>query len=302
MPDQARTDSELDPADLIELVEAVEPRQDEEARNSTGAYLNEIGLIPLLDAEGELRLGLRVQAGDSEARRQMIEANLRLVVAAARHYVGRGVPLLDLIEEGNLGLIRAVEKFDPARGLRFSTYAMWWVREALQRALMHQGRTVRLPVHVLRELARVLRARREFTVSNGRYPTLEELATLTGKPAPEVAELFSHTEAIRSLDAPLTAEDDRALVEQLANVEADNGSRGVFAELAGGRLPDWLAKLTPRQRLVVERRYGLHGHVAQTLAEIAGDLGLTRERVRQIQVEALARLRRIGESEGVGRA
>ncbi len=300
MPEPASPETDFPAAELLELVEVIEPRQDEEVRSSTGAYLGEIGLIALLDACDEQRLGAAVQAGDAEARRQLIEANLRLVVAVARHYVGRGVPLLDLIEEGNLGLIRAVEKFDPSRGLRFSTYATWWIREAVQRALMQQGRTVRLPAQVLRELARVLRARREFTAARGRYPTVEELSLATGKPAAEVAELFSHTEAIRSLDAPLSEDDDRALVEQVAQAEPEAGAQGAYAELAGGRLPDWLAKLTPRQRLVLERRYGLSGEPAQTLAEIAAELGLTRERVRQIKVGALARLRRIGESEGVG--
>ena len=145
MPEPASPETDFPAAELLELVEVIEPRQDEEVRSSTGAYLSEIGLIALLDACDEQRLGAAVQAGDGAARRQLIEANLRLVVAVARHYVGRGVPLLDLIEEGNLGLIRAVEKFDPTRGLRFSTYATWWIREAVQRALMQQGRTVRLP-------------------------------------------------------------------------------------------------------------------------------------------------------------
>lgn len=298
---QPREDSPLDTDDMLALLDVIEPPQGDDARNSTSAYLNEIGLIPLLDAPGERDLGERVARGDAEARRQMIEANLRLVVAVARNYVGRGVPLLDLIAEGNLGLIRAVEKFDPARGLRFSTYASWWIRESVQRALMQQGRTVRVPVHVLRELAHVLRARRELVMGLGRYPTQEELAHAVHKPVTDVSALFCVTEEIRSLDAPMSDDDDRALVEQLSAETDASGIGGGFAELAGGRLPDWLAKLTPRQRMVVERRYGLAGHAVQTLAEIAAELSLTRERVRQIQVEALARLRRIGESEGVGR-
>src|SRR5215475_13364493 len=169
----ARMPDELDAEELLELVDAVEP-QDDEARSSTSIYLNEIGLVPLLDAGGERVLAMRVRAGDAEARRQMIEANLRLVVTVARGYVGRGVPLLDLIEEGNLGLIRAVEKFEPERRLRFSTYAMWWIRQAVQHALMHQSRTVRVPAHVLREFAQVLRARRQFVAVHARMPSVEE--------------------------------------------------------------------------------------------------------------------------------
>ena len=303
MSSTAREDPSMDADDMLALLDAVEPPQDDEARSSTGAYFNEIGLIPLLDVPRERALAERVVAGDAEARRQMIEANLRLVVAVARSYVGRGVPLLDLIAEGNLGLIRAVEKFEPARGLRFSTYATWWIRESVQRALMQQGRTVRVPVHVLRELAQALRARRELLLALDRQPTQDELASALNKSVADVAALFCATEEIRSLDAPMSDDDHRALVEQLAadTAGATAGGSRELVELADARLPGWLAKLTPRQRLVVERRYGLAGHAAQTLAEIADELGLTRERVRQIQVEALARLRRLGEAEGVGK-
>ena len=303
MSSTVREDPSMDADDMLALLDAVEPPQDDEARSSTGAYFNEIGLIPLLDVPRERALAERVAAGDAEARRQMIEANLRLVVAVARSYVGRGVPLLDLIAEGNLGLIRAVEKFEPARGLRFSTYATWWIRESVQRALMQQGRTVRVPVHVLRELAQALRARRELLLALDRQPTQDELATALNKSVADVAALFCATEEIRSLDAPMSDDDHRALVEQLASDTAGAAGSGnrELVELADARLPGWLAKLTPRQRLVVERRYGLAGHAAQTLAEIADELGLTRERVRQIQVEALARLRRLGEAEGVGK-
>ncbi|MBL8296891.1 MAG: sigma-70 family RNA polymerase sigma factor [Rhodanobacteraceae bacterium] len=300
MSSTAREDPPLDADDMLALLDAVEPPQDDEARSSTGAYFNEIGLIPLLDAARERALAERVVAGDTEARRQMIEANLRLVVSVARSYVGRGVPLLDLIAEGNLGLIRAVAKFEPARGLRFSTYATWWVRESVQRALMLQGRTVRVPVHVLRELAQALRARRELLLTLDRQPTQDELATALNKSVADVAALFCATEEIRSLDAPMSDADHRALVEQLAADDAGaGGSSHELIEFADVRLPGWLAKLTPRQRLVVERRYGLAGQAAQTLAEIADELGLTRERVRQIQVEALSRLRRLGEAEGL---
>lgn len=281
----------LDPADVLELFAASEP-QDEEARNSTTAYLNEIGLIPLLDAAAEVALARAQQRGDLEARQHLIEANLRLVVNAARAYVGRGLPLIDLIAEGNLGLIRAAEKFDPERGFRFSTYAMWWIRQAIERGLIQQSRTVRLPVHVVRELAQVLRANRELTLKRGQAPTLDELARHLGRGTQEVAQLFSLNERVSSIDAGL--DDDGSLAI------ADPGSRGSDDEplglladaVAGNRLDAWLAQLSARQREVIERRYGLGDRSVQSLAEIATDLGVSRERVRQIQLEALVRLRR----------
>ena len=290
--------SEPDVEEVLELLDAIEPT-DEEVRSSTGAYLNEIGLIPLLAAEQEWALAERVQAGDSEARRGMIEANLRLVVTVARGYVGRGVPLMDLIEEGNIGLIRAVEKFEPQRRLRFSTYAMWWIRHGVQQALSHQGRTVRIPVHVLRELAQVLRANREMTARIGRAPTLEELAKEVGKRTPDVAELFRVNEHISSLDAPMSDSDDRPMIEHLVE-EEESGSQIRPEHAGGGQLQDWLAALRPRQRLVLERRFGLNGEPVLSLAEIATDLGVSRERVRQIQEEALKRLRSLSQQDQSG--
>ena len=288
-------DDDLDAEELLEFVDAVEPHDDEQ-RDSTSAYLNEIGLTPLLSADAEQALAQRVCAGDAEARRQMIEANLRLVVTVARGYVGRGVPLLDLIAEGNLGLIRAVEKFEPERRLRFSTYAVWWIREAVQHALMHQGRTVRVPVHVLREFAQVLRARRQFVATHARMPSIEELGAAAGKSTAAVAELFSVTERISSLDAPLSENDDRALIEHLVF----DGESAKTEDVSGGRVVSWIGQLPERQRLVLERRFGLNDQCAQTLAEIAGQLGLTRERVRQIQTEALKRLRTLVEQDQQG--
>ncbi|MBL0164095.1 MAG: sigma-70 family RNA polymerase sigma factor [Xanthomonadales bacterium] len=279
--------------EILELLDAIEP-VDEEVRTSTGAYLNEIGLIPLLCAEQEWALAERVQRGDSEARRGLIEANLRLVVTVARGYVGRGVPLMDLIEEGNIGLIRAVEKFDPVRRLRFSTYAMWWIRHGVQHALSHQGRTVRIPVHVLRELAQVLRANRELTAQLSRAPSLEELARRVGKEARAVAELFRVSEHISSLDAPISDSDDRALIEHLVDEDEPNSPSHGDVE-GSGQLQGWLGALRPRQRWIVERRYGLNGEAVHSLAELATELGVSRERVRQIQEEALRRLRTLSQ-------
>lgn len=285
VPDSS--DNDLDAEDLLALVDAVET-PDDEARSSTGLYLSEIGLVPLLEAHEEWSLAERVQAGDADARSLMIEANLRLVVAVARSYVGRGVPMLDLIAEGNLGLIRAVEKFDPARRLRFSTYAVWWIRQSVQQALMQQGRTVRVPVNVLREFAQLLRARRQFIAQHTRVPTIDELAQAAGKSTQEVNELFSATERISSLDAPLSESDDRALIEQLV-IEGDASPK--TDDASSHRIAALIARLPDRQRFVLERRFGLNDRAVQTLAEIAGEIGVTRERVRQIQTEALKRLR-----------
>ena len=296
-------DFQADPAEepaveeVLELLDAIEPA-DEEVRSSTAAYLNEIGLIPLLDAEQEWTLAERVQCGDGEARRGLIEANLRLVVNVARGYVGRGVPLMDLVEEGNIGLIRAVEKFEPERRLRFSTYAMWWIRHGVQHALSHQSRTVRIPVHVLRERALVLRANRELMAQLGRAPSIEELARKVGKDMRDVSELFRVNEHISSLDAPMSESDDRALIEHL--VEDEEAPSVTEDDAGSGQLQGWLAALRPRQRLVVERRFGLNGEAAHSLAEIGVDLGVSRERVRQIQEDALRRLRQLSAQDQLG--
>jgi RNA polymerase nonessential primary-like sigma factor len=282
--------------DILDLVDAIEP-QDEEARSSASAYLGEIGLIALLDAREERELARAAQSGDGEARRRMIEANLRLVVSVARPYVGRGVPLMDLIAEGNLGLIRAVGKFDAERGLRFSTYAVWWIREAVQHAIMHQGRTVRLPVHVLRELAQVLRAERELAARHGSPPSLEQVAAAAGRSTSAVAELFRVSERVGSLDAAIES-GERALIGHIQ--EGDEQPSGALATALGdGQLASWLAALTERQRTIVQRRFGLDGTPVQSLAEIGRELGISRERARQIQEDALRRLRKMSAERGL---
>jgi RNA polymerase nonessential primary-like sigma factor len=285
---QRTPDDDLPTDDLFELLGPVEV--DAVERDSTTAYLNEIGLIPLLDAEAERALAERARAGELAARQSLIEANLRLVVNAARAYLGRGLPMIDLIAEGNLGLIRAVEKFDPGRGFRFSTYAMWWIREAIEFALMRQTRAVRLPVHVLRELAQVLRTNRELTRTLGRTPTLDEIARAAGKDVAEVARLYRFNARVDSLDAALAADDERVLGELVAMPDESEGD-GLGAIAHDVRLEQWLAELSPRSRDVLERRFGLHDHAVQSLAEVAQTLGVSRERVRQIEAEALARLR-----------
>ena len=278
--------------DFHDLVDAIEP-QDEEARSSTTVYLSEIGLTPLLESGDEAALAAKVRAGDGEARRRMIESNLRLVVAVARSYVGRGVSLMDLIAEGNLGLIRAVEKFDPERRLRFSTYAVWWIREAVQHAVMHHGRTVRLPVHVLREFAQVLRAERELAARNGTPPSLEQIAAAVGKDMRDVAELFRVSESVTSLDAAVEAGDAGTIAIPPEREEAPTA----LSQLEAERLGHWLSRLTERQRAVMQRRFGLGGAPVQSLAEIGRDLGITRERARQIQEEALKKLRKLSQDD-----
>lgn len=281
--------SELPAEELLLLLGDVSREPNRDQRDSTTAYLNEIGLIPLLTASEELETARNVRAGRAGARQRLIECNLRLVVSAARHYGGRGLPLLELIAEGNLGLIRAVEKFDPERGFRFSTYAMWWIRQAIEFALM-RTRAVRVPVHVLRELAALLRASRELG-ADGRPASLDQLAKHLGKPVDEVARLYRLNDRVESLDATRSDEDDRLLGELIA-AESDDPAQSIEEVPAEHRLEEWLGTLSARQREVIERRFGLNDHGAQSLAEVAEVLGVSRERVRQIEVDALQRLRK----------
>jgi len=260
--------------------------QDEETRSAADAYFREIGLVSLLDAGEERAVARAARAGDARARRRMIEANLRLVVHVAHGYCGRGVPLMDLVAEGNLGLLRAVEKFDPDRGLRFSTYAVWWIREAVGNAVMHHGRMVRIPANALRELAQVLRAERELVATLGHPPSLEEVAAHVGRPVGAVAELFRMGDRVDSLDAALASGEHEWIV-QMQDTEEGAASSGPD----GAQLAAMIGRLSERQRDILCRRFGLDGVPVQSMAEIGRDLGISRERVRQIQADALQRLR-----------
>ncbi len=266
--------------------------------DATRLYLNEIGFSKLLTAEEEVHYSRLAQKGDAAARRRMIECNLRLVVKIARRYMNRGLALLDLIEEGNLGLIRAVEKFDPERGFRFSTYATWWIRQTIERAIMNQTRTIRLPIHVVKEINVYLRAARELTQKLDHEPTTDEIAALLDKPISEVKRIFGLNERVTSVDTPYGKDADKPLLDTLADEHASDPTEHLQADGVNAHLDEWLSKLNDKQREVVERRFGLHGYENSTLEQVANELGVTRERVRQIQMDALKRLRGILEQEG----
>ncbi len=266
--------------------------------DATRLYLKEIGFSALLTAEEEVYYARRAQRGEEAARKRMIESNLRLVVKIARRYMNRGLALLDLIEEGNLGLIRAVEKFDPERGFRFSTYATWWIRQTIERGIMNQTRTIRLPVHVLKEINIYQRAARHLSQKLDHEPTPEEVANLLDKPIEDVKEMLGLNERISSVDAPLDEDPDRSLLDAIADERTPDPERVLQREDLQTLIEIWLSELNDKQREVVERRFGLNGREIATLEEVGADIGVTRERVRQIQVESLKRLRVILEKAG----
>ncbi len=266
--------------------------------DATRLYLREIGAANLLTAEEEISLARRIREGDEEARARMIESNLRLVVKIARRYLNRGLALLDLIEEGNLGLIRAVEKFDPEKGFRFSTYATWWIRQTIERALMNQTRTIRLPIHVVKEINVYLRAARQLSQQLDHEPSAEEIAALLDKPLQDVERMLGFNERVTSVDLPQGREGDRPRLDSIADEHNSEPTEILQAEDVREHLESWLEKLSDKQREVVVRRFGLQGYDNSTLEQVARELGVTRERVRQIQIDALRRLRVILEQQG----
>lgn len=266
--------------------------------DATRLYLSEIGFSPLLSAEEEVYYSRLAQKGEESGRKRMIESNLRLVVKIARRYLNRGLPLLDLIEEGNLGLIRAVEKFDPERGFRFSTYATWWIRQTIERAIMNQTRTIRLPIHVVKEINTYLRAARTLSQQLDHEPTAEDIAFKLDKPIEEVKRMFGLNERVASVDEPMGREVDKSLLDSIADENTIDPAQVLQDDDVKHHIDDWLCQLNDKQREVVERRFGLNGHDIATLEEVGNEIGVTRERVRQIQIEALRRLREILETEG----
>jgi RNA polymerase nonessential primary-like sigma factor len=281
--------------ELENFTAGIIPQKDLDA---TRMYLNEIGFSPLLTAEEEVYYGRKAQAGDDEARKRMIESNLRLVVKIARRYMNRGLALLDLIEEGNLGLIRGVEKFDPERGFRFSTYATWWIRQTIERALMNQTRTVRLPIHIVKEINVYLRAARQLSQTLDREPTPEDVAKLLDVPIDDVKKMLGMNERITSVDSPAGKDSGPSLLDIIPDEKNTDPSLLLQNSDVQAHIDIWLSQLSDKQRAVVERRFGLHGHEVVTLEEVGNEIGVTRERVRQIQIEAIKRLRQILEKEG----
>lgn len=282
-----------------ERSERLEVTSSQKVMDATQLYLGEIGFSPLLTAEEEVYFSRLALKGDVAARSRMIESNLRLVVKIARRYNHRGLALLDLVEEGNLGLIRAVEKFDPERGFRFSTYATWWIRQTIERAIMNQTRTIRLPIHVVKELNVYLRAARELSQKLDHEPTPEEIAEKLDKPVSDVSRMLRLNERVTSVDSMVAGESDKALLDILPDTkncdpESETQKNDINASLVG-----WLGQLNPKQKEVVARRFGLLGYETATLEQVGKDIGLTRERVRQIQVEGLRRLREIMTQQGL---
>ena len=279
---------------LKEEKSTVESKEDVSSNlDATQIYLSEIGFSPLLTAEEEVYFSRLALKGDEPSRKRMIESNLRLVVKIARRYNNRGLPLLDLIEEGNLGLIRAVEKFDPERGFRFSTYATWWIRQTIERAIMNQTRTIRLPIHVVKELNIYLRASRELVQKLDHEPTAEDIAIHLDKPVADVNKMLRLNERIASVDTPFAGDSDKALLDVIADEKSAGPESDLQSEDMSNNIVHWLNELNTKQREVLARRFGLLGYEAATLEDVGCEIGLTRERVRQIQVEALKRLRDI---------
>ncbi|ATG90425.1 RNA polymerase sigma factor RpoS [Methylomonas koyamae] len=290
---------EVDPTETFKLAEIESnDSQSDSGFDATRAYLNELSKSQLLTADEEKIYGKRTQQGDPQARKIMIESNLRLVVKISRRYLNRGLPLLDLIEEGNLGLIRAVEKFDPDRGFRFSTYATWWIRQTIERAIMNQTRTIRLPIHIVKEMNIYLKAQRNLAQQLDHEPTVDEIAKHLDKPAKTVSKMLKLNERVTSVDVSFGKDFDKPLLETISEEESRNPAEILQDDFIQNNVTYWVYQLAEKQREVICRRYGLCGFENATLEQVALELGVTRERVRQIQMDGLKRLKEILESSG----
>jgi RNA polymerase primary sigma factor len=266
---------------------------DDIADDSVRLYLREIGKIPLLNAQEELALANRVVAGDKEAKDQMAEANLRLVVSIAKRYVGRGLDLLDLIEEGNTGLLRAVEKFDPDKGFKFSTYATWWIRQAITRAIADQARTIRIPVHMVETINKLLRTQRRLTQDLNREPTNEEIAKEMDIDVTKVEHIMKIKQDISSLDASIRDdEEESVLADFIEDEDTITPEESATGQLLKEQVKDMLGALTEREQKILKLRFGLEDGKQHTLEEVGQEFSVTRERIRQIEAKALAKLRK----------
>ncbi|OQK15683.1 RNA polymerase sigma factor RpoS [Methyloprofundus sedimenti] len=289
---EADNDCRVDGEALVDPIPEIQEKKDHDF-DATKFYLHELSRSTLLTAEQEKFYGTKVLQGDQQARKIMIESNLRLVVKISRRYLNRGLPLLDLIEEGNLGLIHAVEKFDPELGFRFSTYAIWWIRQAIERAVMNQARTIRLPINVLKKMNVFLKARRHLLQKLETEPSAEDIAAYLDKPVKLVQKMLKLNERVTSIDAPSSFDSERMLVDSIADDEAVTLLDQIHNEEIKDNINIWLSKLPKKQAEVICRRYGLCGYEHATLDVVACELGVTRERVRQIQLDALKKLKKI---------
>ena len=289
-PESARAHGEAAEEPEEELAEEVEPGE-EGAEDPVRAYLKEIGRVPLLKSAEEVSLAQRIERGDEEAKRHLIEANLRLVVSIAKKYAGRGMDFLDLIQEGNRGLIRAVEKFDWRRGFKFSTYATWWIRQAITRAIADQARTIRIPVHMTDTVNKVTRISRQLLQKLGREPTPEEIGKVMGVSGQRVREILRAAEQPVSLETPVGGDGDSALGDFIRDESLLSPEEAVSFSVLREEVEDVLETLAPRERRVLRLRFGLDDGRPRTLEEVGGEFGVTRERIRQIESKALRKLR-----------
>jgi len=271
--------------------------ENEIAEDSVRLYLREIGKIPLISAQEEIRLAKRIEAGDEVAKKKLAEANLRLVVSIAKKYIGRGLSLLDLIQEGNTGLLRAVEKFDWRKGYKFSTYATWWIRQAITRAIADQARTIRIPVHMVETINKMTKVQRQLVQDLGREPLPEEIAAEMGIDVAKVEHILKISQETVSLETPVGEEEDTQLGDFIEDKENLSPEEAAIYELMKGYIKDSLKFLTPREQKILKMRFGLGTDRTYTLEEVGQEFGVTRERIRQIEAKALQKLRKHKEAQ-----